>query len=353
MVLKVTQKLESSVVASTPPSITGVVNTKPPTGDVLIDYLSATFPHNGETRRRLRDTFNPEKPVKTTVYGYEYRATVLESGSLLWSQSRPEMGIHLTLPASALAKWGRPIDWLLEMVESNGGKLTRLDLAMDDKKGLLSLQTMLDKLESGEVVTRFKSHTPHYEKRLIGTGAARLTGIEIGTRQSESYVRIYDKRIERERAGESELPENWIRVELELKGDRAIAVGSRLVNSIRCGDGGRFVSSLIYGLIDFKRPTDGDTNKSRWDTAEFWSAFLGECAKESLSLPKSNRSIDQVCDWFEESIAPMAAVILLSENPTGLSGYDWLMEVIAKGEMRWKQKHLNLMIESKQKVRYG
>lgn len=337
-------------VQSTPLSITGVLSTKPPTEAILIDYVAATFPDTTEVRKRLRETFDITEKKPTTVYGYEFRAMILEFGSMLWSQSRPDMGIHINLPASALAKWDRPMVWLFDIIKNNGGKLVRVDFALDDYNGLLSLETILDKLNLGDVVSRAKKRKPHYENGDIGSGDPTLTGVSVGSRDSETYMRFYDKRIEQLSKGVTDVPEHWIRCEMELSGDRANFAMDRIIASLRGDTFGGFVCSLVYGYIDFKDRNSSDTNKSRWETSGWWSTFLGNCAKSRLSIPKVDRGIAEIRDWFSASIAPMACLILLCKDDSEQSPYDWLMRTIADGEKRFKAKHKKIMGDYNDKV---
>lgn len=341
--LKVKQEERANEKTPTPPSITGVVTTRTGRCKITVDYIKATFPNNEDVRRMIRGTFEPGKTQKTTIYGYEYRATVLEHGCILWSESNKRLGIHIDLPAKALAHWQRPIDWLLEIVLSNGGKLGRIDLALDDNEGLLKMDQMLTAFQVGDVVCRARVFKSHYEAMAIGSGPARLTGISVGSRESESYMRIYDKRIEQTKSdGSYNGPENWVRVELELTGKRSNAACKMMIDAIRAGNGERWVVGLIYGFLDFKERNDQDSNKTRWETAVWWDAFLGNVAKQRICLPDKIQTIEHVKTWFENSVSPMAAVLLLQENMDGMTGYDWLMSVIAAGESRFQAKHKRL-----------
>src|SRR3990172_806204 len=104
MDLNVSQKTESETIAP-PLTIRGVQNTGLPMSGVTIDWISATFPDDFKVRQSLRQTFLPESERDKGMYGYDRAATILTYGTMLWSSSRPEMGIHIILPSQALALW--------------------------------------------------------------------------------------------------------------------------------------------------------------------------------------------------------------------------------------------------------
>jgi len=328
-----------------PPTIRGVQSTTGVAlGRITLDWVSATFPFSASLLDSLSETFGPWDDRKNGAMGYSSGRTVLGTGALFWNIERPEMGIHLVLPAQALALWQFAPVWLLEIVKNNGGSFTRIDLAIDDFEGRLYLPDILDALENGNIVTRWKQYQVYYPKTTIGQKTGQMTGITIGSRDSENYCRFYDKRAEQEKRGVTDLPDNWIRFELEVKFDRADAMARRMIEEIRHGDLAQFVGNLVLGLLDFKVGQQGnDSNKSRWSSSKWWTDFLGSVTKERLTLPKFERTIEQVKDWFSDSVSPLACVIMLSEMENGQSGYDWLMETIADGQERFKLKHKKLI----------
>lgn len=342
MALKIGQISENPTL---PPTNRGVLNTESglDLGTVTLDWVSATFPYSDAIWGRLVGTFGNVSRRQSGALGYPNALTVLGSGLLLWNDQRPEMGLHLILPAQALALWQFAPVWLLEIIINNDGKFTRIDLALDDEEKQLSLETIVEKLENGEVQTRFHGFKVHLPETAIGEKIGQISGISIGSRQSQSFIRIYDKRQERAKKGITDLPDHWIRIELETKGDRADALGKKLQHEMRHTPQVTFVASLVLGLIDFKEPSTIDTNKSRWQTANWWSEFLGTVSKIRITLPKFERTLEQVKDWFSNHIAVMACVVLLNTMQDGQSGYDWLMEAIAAGEERFKNKHKKLI----------
>lgn len=318
-----------------PSSNTGIVNTS-----IILDYLSFTVENTKENVSRITNAFDIDKLEELSYggYGYASSAMILDGGKVFWHSERPEMGMHIRLNSKSLALLNLTPLGLLNRVIDWGGKFRRLDLAFDDMDGMLDLDEMHRKLAKGEVVTRWRRVA-----RIVGEkiGGAQKSGdtVAVGVRASNSYLRMYDKKLER-LAKNADVTgiEHWIRVELELKADKAnefaIILAKNAPISWRAS-AGELCSSLLWGLLDFKDANADDDNKSRWDTSEFWSKFLRASSKLKLSTPKEDGTLDDSKDWIWKVVAPTLAMIILSkDDDKGQSGYEFIMECIEKGEER-------------------
>ena len=98
----------------------------------------------------------------------------------------------LVLPASA-----NPTGHLglIAQLIQLGGRARRVDIAFDDRRGALSIDTIKQAWIQGKAVTHFQQMRPIATYGRNG----RLTayGVNFGSRRSDSYVRIYDKGLER------------------------------------------------------------------------------------------------------------------------------------------------------------
>lgn len=317
--------------------------------NVLLDYLSFTVPYSKDAINSLMLGLQAGKLVENDFggMGYASSAFILDGGRIFWHADRPEMGIHVRLNPSSLHLTGFTALGLLNYVLDKGGKITRLDIAFDDMAGLLDMQQMYEKLLSGSVTTRFRKVA-----RVQGTeiGHNRPIGdtINIGARASQAFVRIYDKKQEQESRGKDVSGiDNWTRVELELKSEKAhmfSGVLARTVTSTGGGTAEQLCVNLLYGLLDFKEPNPVDDNKTRWDTSSWWQEFLQAERKLKLSLPPPTKTLDDAKGWIKNQVAPTLAMIVLSlDDVEGVSGYDFIMKAIADGADR-------LSIEQKRRL---
>ena len=220
--------------------------------------------------------------------GYDRSALVGKTGRVWWSTTRSDMGVHVSLPATFLDTCGVSPESLLVDLYNLCGKFTRIDFAADDFQGKLDLKVIEEKTRNQTLVTRFKQWT-HVENNFGGQTWS------YGSRVSDSYIRIYDK------AAEQKIQGHWIRVELELKHERAEAAGKFVVENRETW--GEAACGWIRSSLDFKEESS-DENKSRWDTSDWWLGFLEHSAKVKLFVTRVIQTVDSIVQWIENQVAP-------------------------------------------------
>jgi len=99
--------------------------------------------------------------------------------------------------------------WLRQAIDS-GWKPTRIDLALDLFDSGITVEDVMLSYEL--------EHAMNRQRKTQYIRSSRGDTFYIGSRQSEKMMRVYDK------AGEQALSADWVRYELELKGDAAIQV---------------------------------------------------------------------------------------------------------------------------------
>ncbi len=323
---------------------------------ILMDYLSFTVRAGTDMLERVSEALGTGKLIDNGYGGMGYisSATILDGARIYWHAQRPEMGIHVSLNASSLDLTGFSPLGMINRILDWQGKIARLDLAFDDFDNQLDMDLMYRKLQDLEVVTRFRKVKRIEGLDMIGGGKSGHT-INFGLRTSKAFVRIYDKKAERQVKGKdvSEI-DNWTRVEIELKGEKA-NVFSVLIAETAKSSAGKSVSQLcaglLLGLLDFKEPDEHDGNKSRWASSEWWLKFVRTQEKLTLSIPKNAKTLEEIKVWINNQVATSLAMIILAENDdNGVSGYDWIMETIEEGVGRMtkpQQKRLDLYNEEK------
>ena len=158
-----------------------------------------------------------------------------------------------TLPG----KW----DDLLSFIHSNHLHMTRLDVAYDDHTGVLDIQRVADDTQAQLFISRMK----YWEV----VRSCKGTSVQIGSPQSKVLVRIYDKAAERGYDDGC----HWVRVELQLRDGRAEEF-SRIPMDI-----GEAFAGVLLNYLRFVEPDETDTNKSRWQTADYLYALIGDVSR--------------------------------------------------------------------------
>lgn len=296
---------EHDAMADTPPaSNTGALNTQ-----VKIDWLECTFKHSQlDTLQEWCRRFDFEE-LDHGAMGYDSAAKFAGSGWLLWcsADERGErQGVHIAFPSSCLDNLlahGYNSTQLLNTVDLFEAKVTRIDIAYDDRPqdaqaGLLDLDTIIEAVKADAYVSRARS------VRLMQTlKGGKGTTLYFGSGQSDSLLRIYDK------AAEQKLDdEHWVRVEIQLRRERAHALFLLLTYEYSVEDFD--IGAVLLAVLDFKTPTD-DENKSRWPTVSWWAEFVNTVSRIRLSKARTlQESVEKSKRWIERQVAPTLAFLL-------------------------------------------
>ena len=207
---------------------------------------------------------------------YGYRESKYSGGiSVMSNGAQPGMGVCLEMSGKGcriFEKYGNgDYSKLLAMCLDNENhmKLTRLDVAYDDYCGILDIDRICDDTRQCNLVTRF--HQNSWQTIYSGRG----NSIILGSRKSDMLVRIYDKNKEQ---NEKE-KRHWVRCEMQLRRERALG----FVEEMQVRNIGQVYKGVMSNYIRFVIPGN-DTNKRRWDTADFWVEFLSEA--EAISIYK-------------------------------------------------------------------
>lgn len=210
-------------------------------------------------------------------------------GAKLWFESinihyggkHEEIWVEMTgSGCRAYESYGRG-DWpyLFDFV-LHEGNITRLDVAFDDHTGLLDIDHVYHDTYRGEYVSRARAF------QLVYSDKGKT--VDIGSVHSEVLIRIYDKAKERHCAAGT----HWIRVELQLRRDRARAFLELP------GDLGDNFASVLLNYLRYVDPDELDSNKWRWPLKDYWSALVGEAAAISLwTAPGVEYNIDRCEDY--------------------------------------------------------
>jgi phage replication initiation protein len=255
-------------------------------------------------------------------HGYSHGAIVVGSGRVYWHPERSDMGVHISLPPTAMANVGKhPVELLIDLFNL-GVEFTRIDLAGDDLKGILNLDTISEFTRSRRYVSRW--HDWSYNDNSEGGRTYYY-----GSPTSESRLCIYDKAAERSAAGQLFVG-HWIRVELRLKGKRAQKAAEYIVS--HPDDWQPWAAGLIKGYLDFKIPST-DANKSRQESAPWWDEFLGFAVKERITFSVDVRTIEDIQEWLDRQLAPSLCALQT------VVGAEKVSAMIASNAHRMKPKH--------------
>jgi phage replication initiation protein len=262
------------------------------------------------------------------------------------------MGVHVSMSGEAVrqvaSEWGLFTerawrDWLSTW-HFMGVKWTRVDVALDDAgpNAILDIGVIYAESCARNLVTPFhdferlnkEKRSLHGEDKGVATGDT----LYYGSRKSNMFIRIYDK------AAQLGLESyKWVRVEGECKREQAVAMVDMIIRV-----GFVCIPQVIKFMLDFKVPSESDSNKSRWVTADWWEDFLGACEKARLLVSKVvSRSIETVRHWLDKQAAQSLALVVdairVDCRTTGADSRReikrFLYSLVDNGRSRYKSKH--------------
>jgi DNA relaxase NicK len=206
-----------------------------------------------------------------------------------------------------------------------GFKVTRLDLYKDVRDGSITKEEAERKWRAREVSSRAEK-AGSYEGLPLGcgddNGGATLT---VGSRKSDTYLRIYDKAKEQAPDGEGReryLQEcgPWLRIEVVLKDERAQLVVGEIADR---GFDPTTVGRVINAHTEFKVGYAGGKNRYRVKAWGPWRRAMQTAEKLRRAVKKAPFSIEVARYNLERQYGPtMAALLAYHEGKT-----EWVKEM--------------------------
>jgi len=275
---------------------------------VLLDYVRVRMPDDAETWAEL-DGWLGERQMRAGGWRgwYDASADVLDGAIVAWCTQREmaeRQGLLIDVPGRACACLG---DDLLPFVAwaAGRGRVTRLDVALDDREGRLDIDKMWEYHQRGQVVTRWRRWSRIEQD---DDGAPSGAGIYVGRRRSQAFLRFYDKSLQQgQPAG------TWMRCELECKGDLADALAREMIE--HPDQAGRLAIGQLVRRIRFVEPGT-DTNRRRWHDAIWWRAFV-RCIGAGPGLvsgEKPELDRDAMYETARRCMAPTLAALVEADG---------------------------------------
>lgn len=320
------------------PSITSI----PAPFTLTVDWLAFTLPIGS-----VQDTIQVLEGEWTKTEGGFRRyplswitaSTGRGVGKLGTGAPRAPREVHVDLSGGIVASW--PIEkvrTILQWVLSHDGHFTRLDCALDDRASLVPLSTINHAIDAGQCVTRADKRQG-ITSGSIHKGTPSGETIYIGSPKSQTLLRIYDKRLERQAKAHEDWQEYGIRWELELKKDRAQVCG-QVLSYLEEADWIEFVVGVFRSHADFRDTNreESDEHRCQAPLLDWWLLLTEGFTKARLVVEKESHTLDKAKLWISQAVAPTLALCV--EQPGGQA---WLAQILVVGKSRWKDKHRRLL----------
>lgn len=220
-----------------------------------------------------------------------------------------------------------------------GGVMKRLDIAINDKLGILNIPILTEKCRNEECVSVFRSFKNYRSGELVRKDEKECMGntLYIGSLQSEVYFCIYEKDYEQYKKNNIPIEEAEVknRFEIRLKNERAYYA----IRDLMYYDN---PESTAFKIINrYVRFVDKEDEKPRsdWKLNNEWAWFTGE-NRESMKLTTKPEpySFRKTLNWISRQVAPTLKMAMKLDE---INNTQFINEIITNTEL--KEKHEKIL----------
>lgn len=175
---------------------------------------------------------------------------------------------------------GESTDELFAFVKSSGATATRIDIAFDlIDYGILPAK-VYEHWKAGKLRTTARTAIPLTKGQWINGVLTEATTLYIGSRESEVMIRLYEKG---KQMGTSD---DWVRLEIEIKGDKAKSIVPEIVRIGQAKVGQQILRDFIL-------------------TADRYKFLRDLLDSEDFELPKVERGETDTDAWLRNVVMPI------------------------------------------------
>ncbi|MFB5374635.1 MobT family relaxase [Enterococcus faecalis] len=313
---------------------------------LLIDYVRIRFPTTNAKKiieEILRLKFGYMLNEEYAFYGYQEQFVMGDIVVMLSNDE--EKGVLLELKGRGcrqfenflLAQSRSWYDFFIDCL-AFGGVMKRLDLAINDRTGILDIRELTKKCQNEECISLFRSFKSYGSGELVRKQEKEGMGetLYIGSVKSEVYFCVYKKDYEQLMKLGTPLEEAEIknRFEIRLKNERALFAVRDL---IRYRNVERTAFSIINRYLRFAEK-DEKKRRSQWQTNERWAWFIGKNRQElRLTTEPEPYTLERTIRWIGRQVAPTLkmAQILDKINDTTI-----IKDIIKRAELSKRHKKI-------------
>lgn len=219
-----------------------------------------------------------------------------------------------------------------------GGVMKRLDLAINDRAGLLNIPYLTQKCQNEECISLFRTFKSYRSGELMKSDEKDGMGntLYIGSLKSEVYFCLYEKDYEQyiKLGIPLDQTETKNRFEIRLKNERAYHA---IVDLLK----GRSIESTTFSIITrYMRIVDKVQGKRRtnWPLNEKWGRFVGRNRKEiQLTSEPKPYTIERTYNWLGRQVAPTLKMTIELDRIRGTS---FISDMVLNAELSKRHKKI-------------
>lgn len=228
-------------------------------------------------------------------------------------------------------------DFFLECIRE-GCVFKRVDLAVNDVRGILDIPELTEKCNNEECISKFRSFKSYRSGELVRRDEKVGMGytLYIGSLKSDIYFCAYEKDYEQYMKKDIPIEEVPIknRFEIRLMNERAENAVEDLLTY-------RDAEHTAFGIINhYVRFVDRDDTKPRedWEVNDRWAWFLGEDReKVKLTNQPEPYTFRRTMNWLSHQVAPTWKMVQQLDEAKGTNELD---EIVKNARLSERQEML-------------
>ena len=282
---------------------------------LLFDYVRIRFP-TLDIQHIIKDVLklNINYMLHEDYGFYSYTEHYYLGDIFVFTSADEEKGVLLELKGKGCRQFESYLvaqerswyDFLMDTL-LEGGVMKRLDLAINDRAGILDIPELTEKCNREECISVFRSFKSYASGELIRKQEQDKAGmghtLYIGSLKSEVYFCCYEKNYEQYAKLGIPVSEALIknRFEIRLKNERAYYAVRDLLTHY---DAERTAFSIINRYLRFVDIED-DKRREDWKLNDRWAWFIGK-GREPLKLTTQPEpyTLSRTLNWIARQVAP-------------------------------------------------
>lgn len=317
--------------------------------EMVLDYVRIRFPTQ-DVRHVVEDILQLKLDVMIHEdYGfYSYAEHYVLGDVFVLTSPDKEKGTLLELKGKGcrqmesylLAQHRSWYDFLMDALVE-GGVMKRLDLAINDRAGILDIPDLTAKCNHEECVSLFRSFKSYASGELVKHNEQDKAGmghtLYIGSLKSEVYFCCYEKNYEQYAKLGIPLEEAPIknRFEIRLKDERAYYAVRELLTHY---DAEQTAFSIINHYIRFV-DREPEKRKTDWKLNDRWAWFIGKDRPPiKLTTDPEPYTLERTLGWISRQVAPTLKMLKKIDAGNSTS---YLKEI--EDNAKLTEKHLQII----------
>ena len=316
---------------------------------LLFDYVRIRFP-TLDIQHVIRDILklNMDYMLHEDYGHYKYTEHYYLGDVFVYTSQDEEKGTLLELKGKGcrqfesylLAQERSWYDFLMDALVE-GGVMKRLDLAINDRAGILDIPDLTAKCNREECVSLFRSFKSYASGELVKHNEQDKAGmghtLYIGSLKSEVYFCCYEKNYEQYAKLGVPIEESPIknRFEIRLKDERAYYAVRELLTHY---DAEQTAFSIINHYIRFV-DREPEKRKTDWKLNDRWAWFIGKDRPPiKLTTDPEPYTLERTLGWISRQVAPTLKMLKKIDAGNSTS---YLKEI--EDNAKLTEKHLQII----------